>query len=112
MPRPRFKPTQEQRLMVKSMAAYGVKQEDIGKVVGLRSPKTLRKHFREEITRGSIDAIARVGQTLFQMATSGKHVVATIFFLKTRGSWREGSIQEAPPAPIPDFVVALEKKGE
>jgi hypothetical protein len=59
MPRPRFKPTQEQRLMVKSMAAYGVQQEDIGKVVGLRSPKTLRKHFREEITRGSIDAIAR-----------------------------------------------------
>ncbi len=89
MPRPKFKPTEEHRRMVRSMAAYGVKQEDIGKVVGLRSPKTLRKYFCEEITRGSIDAIARVGQTLFQMATSGKHVAATIFFLKTRGGWRD-----------------------
>ncbi len=96
--------------MVKSMAAYGVKQEDIARVVGLRSSKTLRKHFRDEITRGSIDAVARVGQTLFQMATSGKHVVATIFFLKTRGGWREGPVQEAPQTAIPDFVVALEKK--
>ena len=96
--------------MVRSMSAYGVKQEDIGKVVGLRSPKTLRKYFREEITRGSIDAVARVGQTLFQMATSGKNVAATIFFLKSRGGWREVSIKDTPPAVIPDFVVALEKK--
>jgi hypothetical protein len=110
MPRPKFKPTEEQRRMVKSMSAYGVRQEDIGKVVGLRSPKTLRKHFREELTQGSINAVARVGQTLYQMATSGKHVVATIFFLKSRGGWRDVSTKEAPPAVIPDFVVALEKK--
>ena len=33
--------------MVKSLSAYGVKQEDIAKLVGLRSVKTLRKYFRE-----------------------------------------------------------------
>lgn len=70
MPRPRFKPTPEQRVMVKSLAAYGVKQEDIGKVVGLRSPKTLRKHFREEITRGSIDAVS-ASRLSFRAGTRG-----------------------------------------
>src|SRR5437016_5882549 len=110
MPRPRFKPTQEQRVMVKSLSAYGVKQEDIAKLVGLRSVKTLRKYFREELSRGQIEAVTRVGQTLYQMAISGKHLVATIFYLKTKAGWREVSIKEARPVAIPDFVVALEKK--
>ena len=93
--------------MVKSLTAYGVKQEDIAKLLGL-STKTLRKYFREELTRGSIEAIARVGQTLYQLAISGKNLTATIFYLKTRGGWREVS-KEAAPTTIPDFVVALEK---
>jgi hypothetical protein len=32
-----------------------------------------------------------VAQSLFQMATSGKNVVAAIFWLKCRGGWREKS---------------------
>ena len=47
MPRPSFKATAEQRKLVKSLAAVGLRQEQICAMVGLRSPKTLRKHFRE-----------------------------------------------------------------
>ena len=56
MPRPQLKPTEEQRRLVKSMAAVGTPHEDITRKVGFRSPKTLRKHFREELDIGIIDA--------------------------------------------------------
>jgi len=49
MPRPPFTPTPEQRTIVKSMAAMGIPQEDIALKLGLRSPKTLRKHFGGEL---------------------------------------------------------------
>jgi hypothetical protein len=110
MSRPRFIPTEEQRRTVKSLSAYGIKQDEIAQMLGLRSPKSLRKHFRQEINRGGIEATAQVGQTLYQMATSGKHPAATIFWLKTRAGWREIQIVETRPAAIPDFIVEVEKE--
>jgi len=91
-------------------AAYGIKQEDIATIVDLRSPKTLRKHFPQELARGAIEANAQVGQTLFKMATSGNEPAATIFWLKTRAGWREIQVLETRPAAIADFVVALDKQ--
>jgi hypothetical protein len=87
MSRPRFVPTKEQRLTVKSLSAYGIKQEGIARMVGLRSTKTLRKHFPEEIALGAIEAVAQVSQTHYQMAKSGKHAASTIHFLNTRARW-------------------------
>jgi hypothetical protein len=84
MSRPKFEPTEEQRLMVKSLSAYGIKQEAIARRVGLRSTKSLRKHFRDELDLGAIEAVAQVSQVLYQMARSGKHPAATIHFLTTR----------------------------
>src|SRR6266849_1664292 len=109
MSRPRFIPTEEQRRSVKSLSAYGIKQEDIATELGLRSPKTLRKHFSQEIKRRAIQANTRVGQTLYKMATSGKHPAATIFWLKTRAGWRDIQVVETRPAAIPDFIVAQDK---
>jgi hypothetical protein len=51
MPRPRLNPTEEQRKWVKSLAAYGVRQSDIARMINIRSPKTLRKYFRQELDR-------------------------------------------------------------
>src|SRR5712692_1101959 len=85
MSRPRFIPTDEQRRTVKLMSAYGIKQEEIAKMVGLRSSKSLRKHFRQELDRGTIEATAQVSQTLYKMATSGKHPAATIFLAQDQG---------------------------
>jgi hypothetical protein len=45
-------------------------------------PKTLRRHFRRELDRGSIEATAKVGQSLFCIATEGGSVAATIFWMK------------------------------
>ena len=109
MPRPRFIPTDEQRRLVKSLAAIGTKQCDIAPLVGVRSEKTLRKYFRQELDRGELEANGKVAQALYQMATSGKNVAATVFWLKCRAGWREtnefGHATGSPPA----FVVSQAK---
>ena len=106
MPRPKLSPTEEQRRLVKSFAAVGIPQEAIAKQIGIRSPKTLRKYFREELDRGGTEANYKVGQTLFQMATSGECPAATIFWMKTRNGFHDHATPERPPMPPPPFVVA------
>lgn len=104
MPRSRFVPTDEQRRQVKSFSAIGTKQSDTAQRLGI-TEKTLRKYFREELDSGELEANAKVAQTLFKMACSGENTAATIFWLKTRASWRERPHTVAiPPAPAP-FIV-------
>jgi hypothetical protein len=110
MARPKFVPTDEQRRTVKSMSAYGIKQEGIARVLRFRSPKTLRKHFREELILGEIEAVAQVSQTDYQMAKSGKYPVSTINFLNKRPRWLNVQDVETRPAAVPDFVVSFEKE--
>jgi len=110
MARPQFKPTEEQRRTVKSLSAFGIKHEGIARVLGLRSPKTLRKHFREELTLGEIEGVAQVSQTHYQMAKSGKHAASTIHFLEKHPRWLDVQNIENQPVVAPDFVVVLEKK--
>ena len=110
MSRPKFVPTKDQRLTVKTLSAYGIKQEGIVRMVGLRSTKTLRKHFRDEIILGPIEAVAQVSQTHYQMAKSGKHPASTMQFLNSRARWLDSDRSESQPASTPDFVVALDKK--
>jgi hypothetical protein len=72
------------------MAGYGVPEADISRVVGIDA-KTLRKHYREELDTGHIKATAKVAESLFRKATGdgSQSVTAAIFWLKTRGGWRE-----------------------
>ena len=108
MARPKFVPTDEQKRTVKSMAAYGIKQEGIARVLRFRSPKTLRKHFREELDLGEIEAVAQVAQTHYQMARSRKYPASTIHFLDKRRRWLQEQSETVPVA-VPEFVV-MEKE--
>jgi hypothetical protein len=108
MPRPQLKPTEDQRRLVKSMAAMGTPQEHISRRIGIRSEKTLRKHFRNELDFGVAEANYKVAQTLFQMATSGKCIAATQFWLRTRGRFREILMEDDRKSAPPPFVVARE----
>jgi hypothetical protein len=109
MARPKFIPTDEQRRTVKSMSAYGIKQEGIARVLHFRSSKTLRKHFREELSLGEIEGVAQVAQTHYQMAKSGKYPASTIHFLEKRRRWLEND-SETKPAVAPEFVVVVEQE--
>ncbi len=72
------------------MATYGIPEADIARVIGI-DPKTLRKHYRDELDTGHIMALAKVAESLFRKATSDspQSVTTAIFWLKTRGGWRE-----------------------
>src|SRR3954469_9632439 len=108
MPRPNLNPTDEQRRLVKHLAAVGEPQIRIAKKVGIRSEKTLRKHYRDEIDFGLLEANANVGGALYQNAMRGK-VDAQKFWLERRGgaAWN-GSAQKQAPASPPPFLVACD----
>ena len=109
MARPSYKPTEEHRRIVKSMAAMGTPHEDIATKVGIRSPKTLRKYFREELDLGATEANYKVAKTLFEMATSGECPAATIFWAKTRNHFREHYADQPTRIQPPPFIVSREQ---
>jgi hypothetical protein len=73
------------------MAAYGIPEIDIAAVLAV-DPKTLRKHYREELDLGETKANAQVAGFLFNAARNG-NVTAQIFWLKTRARWRETPVE-------------------
>lgn len=85
MGRPSFKPAKDQRKLVRSLAAQGVRQEHIACLVGLRSPKTLRKHFEQDLRKGNSEAIAAIAVVAYQMAVSGEYPGLTRFWVSTVG---------------------------
>jgi hypothetical protein len=104
MSRPSFTPTEDQRRQVKMMAALGNSHDSIGKVMGI-APKTLRKHFDQELVRGVIEANTQVARVLFQLAIGG-NLGAIIYWLKCRAGWREQAPEgQRWPFVISDFVV-------
>jgi len=74
------------------------------------SEKTLQKYFGEDIFRAKVEANAKVGKTMFEMASNGIYPAATIFWSKTRGGFHEHKNAPAsPPAVSANFVVHTEK---
>ena len=115
MARPSHKPDPIVRRQVEAMAGYGVAESDIARVVGL-DPKTLRKHYRDELDNGHVKANAKVAENLFRKATGeGREAVtAAIFWLKTRAGWKETALHEVSgrnggpieTAPVDNYRVA------
>jgi hypothetical protein len=87
MARLSYTPEPATRGQVEAMAAYGIPEGDIAAVLRI-DPKTLRKHYRDELDLGHTKANAQVAGFLFNSAKSG-NVTAQIFWLKTRARWRE-----------------------
>jgi AraC-like DNA-binding protein len=116
---PPYEPSAEQRRLVRTMAGFGVPQEDIARHLGV-DPKTLRRHFRDELDTGTTDANLRVAQSLFQMATTGKNVAAAIFWMKARAGWREKhaidvttrSVQQLSDADLHRVIELYQEAGE
>ena len=90
MGRKAHRPDPTSRRQVEAMVGYGVPELAIARVIAIDA-KTLRKHYREELDTGQIKATAKVAESLFRKATGdgSQSVTAAIFWLKTRGGWRE-----------------------
>ena len=89
------------------MAAYGIPEADIATVIDI-DPKTLRKHYRKELTTGSIKANTKIAESLYRKALGdgSQSVTAAIFWLKTRAHWKETVVSEVQHQ-IGDSVAAL-----
>lgn len=85
--RPPHEPDEVTRASVEAMAGCGIPEADIAKVIRI-DPKTLRKHYRDELDTGHIRANAQVAQSLYEQATTG-NVTAAIWWSKARMGWRE-----------------------
>lgn len=81
-------PTLETRAEVSALVAFGIKQEHIALKLRI-SDETLRKHYPYELETGLALAIDKVANVLFSKAVDERDLGAAIFFLKTRGRWRE-----------------------
>jgi hypothetical protein len=90
MTKNRYQPTEKTRERVKALAGVGLRQEQICTMIGLRSPKTLRRYYSKELALGIAEACTNVSKTAFSLATSGKNPAMTIFLLKTRARWSPG----------------------
>jgi len=95
MARPAHQPDSFLLRQVEAMAAYGVPEEKIARVLGI-DPKTLRKHYRDELDTGQIKANSKVAESLYRKATGEgpQSVTAAIFWLKTRALWKETMVSE------------------
>ena len=111
MPRPKLKPTDEQRKRVKTLVAVGTPQEVIARQVGIRSAKTLRKHFRKELGCGAAEANASVAGALYAKAMGGD-TAAQKFWLMCRSGWRPRPAFEPGEIQPPPFVVGLATGGQ
>jgi len=107
MPRPRLKPTAEQRRLVKAMAAMGIWQENIGSMLKIRSPKTLRKFFREELDRGLTEATFNMEQAQYKAGIAG-NIEAQKNWLSRHKRCTEAAAR--PAASPPPFIVCPEPK--
>jgi hypothetical protein len=81
--RPPFEPTPELRRQVEFFARIRLPHHKIARALCI-SPTTLRKHFREQLKSGALQAKAEVTRSLFDMATKGRNASAAIFYVKTR----------------------------
>jgi hypothetical protein len=101
-----FSPSDEQRRTVKALAAVGVPHEAIAGYLDI-DPKTLRKHCRQELDHGMLEANVKVAQTLFSMATVDRNTAACIFWLKARGGWREKNMLDTDGNPVEPITVII-----
>jgi hypothetical protein len=100
------------------MSAYGVPEADIARVIGV-DPKTLPKHYRDELDLGAVKANSRMAENLYRkaMGDGPQAVTATIFWLKTRAQWKETMVQEqnvthAPVLRIVRHIVTPDHRNE
>jgi hypothetical protein len=85
-------PTEDNRKLVRNLAAVGTKYEDISLKLEISSD-TLVKYYKKELDDGRIDANAAIAQSLFGAAKSG-NTSAQMFWLKTRAGWKETNALE------------------
>lgn len=101
--------TDEDRATIKELAAHGMNIEQIANVMNYRRRTLYRRIFKDDelkavIEEGRSEGLAQVTKTAFQLAVSGECPPMTMFFLKTRGGWRETDKKDEGASDLPKNI--------
>jgi DNA-binding NarL/FixJ family response regulator len=99
-----FKASSRDRNLVKALTACGNSHEEIAKILGI-TPSMLRKHFRDEMTLGGMQANAKVLGSIFKAATQDNNMTAAIFWAKTQGSTKQKRSASKGGSDVPPALV-------
>lgn len=91
---PPHEPTKESRRVVWVMSAIGNRRQEIALALGITQP-TLRKHYKEELAAGHVQATANVASRLYAEAMKG-NVRAIMFWLRCQAGWAERTELSGP----------------
>ena len=111
-----WEPLDVERDMVRSMVAAGIPRPQICTCLNI-SETTLRKYCGHDLETGATQANLKVANSLFWMATEGpiqQRLPAAIFWMKTRGGWKEIQYIEQlrPPSEMSDDELARKIRRE
>jgi len=112
MGRPKHKPTEEQRTKVQHLAACGISHDKIALIMGFRSSKTLRTHYRKVLDIAATEANANVAAALYSNAVNLKDTRAQEIWLKCRGGWKDRNQFSSHAQAPPPFIVGVEPEEE
>jgi hypothetical protein len=91
----RYTATDFDRGRVAAMAGAGMQETRIAEHLRI-DPKTLRRHFRNELDNALTNRVTDIADNLAAIALSPKRgmpqVVASLFILKCLGKWREVNV--------------------
>lgn len=80
--------TPERARVLEAMVIAGMTQDVMAKALGTKA-ETLRLKARDVLDKAMAIANAKVVESLYQQAVSGRVPAATIFWCKARLGWRE-----------------------
>lgn len=88
--RPQHEPTEFTRRLVADYSKFGIPQEKIALCLEI-CVDTLAKHYRRELDLSTDAANVEVANKLYNRAIEQNDLAAQIFWLKTRGGWRDAN---------------------
>ena len=84
--------TDENRRLVKALAAYGNRQDDIATILDI-SHDTLTRHYGRELKTGALEANAKVAEKMYKKAIDGDNSCMQ-YWLSRRAGWKETTTHE------------------
>lgn len=79
---------------VQALAQYGVPEQQIAYIVGMKDTRTLHKLYDDELKKGRASADSKLLQTAYSMAVDDKNTSMLIFLMKTRLGMKETNAVE------------------
>lgn len=90
--------------MIRTMAACGLKPEQMALVFNIPTQELERVYFRE-IETGALEANVQVGATILSIASNPMHpqvMAAATFWMRSQAGWRDVRKVETTQADLPD----------